>query len=316
MSQLVTQKFSYTLLAVPIAVAAMVLSGCSSGGSANSQSTAGVDVSAVEATVSPDNLVKKDQKHWALPTDAYTGTTNGLYVAVKETVVQDCMAKKGLSYEVYPYSAASEKSQVGTGSGHMLFNEEIAAKYGYSAPPEDSIQPRLDIERKQDQNPSSWKQERDACFAEADKADIIKKLDTQGGLPSSVVADVNPPGLDTAAAKWRSCMAPLGLADLEKAPGGYPSSSFAQQIGATGNEEDYKDPSQHPVTDYELKVAVQDAKCRASSGYDTILYNAQWSASYNYVKKHLNELTVLRQKSAKVKDESIAFLKSHGNYTQ
>jgi len=271
MSQLVTQKFSYTLLAAPIAVAVMVLSGCSSGGSANSQSTAGADVSAVEATVSPDNLIKKDQKHWALPTDAYTGTTNGLYVAVKETVVQDCMAKKGLSYEVYPYSAASEKSQVGTGSGHMLFNEEIAAKYGYSAPPEDSIQPRLDIERKQDQNPSSWKQERDACFAEADKADIIKKLDTQGGLASSVVADVNPPGLDTAAAKWRSCMAPLGLADLEKAPGGYPSSSFAQQIGATGNEEDYKDPSQHPVTDYELKVAVQDAKCRASSGYDTIL---------------------------------------------
>lgn len=312
-----TQKFSYTLLAAPIAVAVMVLSGCSGGGdSVNSQSTAGADVSAVEATVSPDNLVKKDQKHWALPTDAYVGTTNGLYVAVKETVVQDCMAKKGLSYEVYPYSAASEKSQVGTGSGHMLFNEEIAAKYGYSAPPEDSIQPRLDIERKQDQNPSSWKQERDACFAEADKADIIKKLDTQGGLPSSVVADVNPPGLDTAAAKWRSCMAPLGLADLEKAPGGYPSSSFAQQIGATGNEEDYKDPSQHPVTDYELKVAVQDAKCRASSGYDTILYNAQWSASYNYVKKHLNELTVLRQKSAKVKDESIAFLKSHGNYTQ
>lgn len=311
-----TQKFSYTLLAVPIAVAAMVLSGCSSGGSANSQSTAGVDVSAVEATVSPDNLVKKDQKRWALPTDAYAGTTNGLYVAVKETVVQDCMTKKGLSYEVYPYSAASEKSQVGTGSGHALFNEEIAAKYGYSAPPEDSIQPRLDIERKQDQNPSSWKQERDACFAEADKADIIKKLDTQGGLPSSVVADVNPPGLDAAAAKWRSCMAPLGLTDLEKAPGGYPSSSFAQQIGATGNEEDYKDPSQHPVTDYELKVAVQDAKCRASSGYDTILYNAQWSASYNYVKKHLNELTVLRQKSAKVKDESIAFLKGHGNYTQ
>ena len=226
------------------------------------------------------------------------------------------MTKKGLSYEVYPYSAASEKSQVGTGSGHMLFNEEIAAKYGYSAPPEDSIQPRLDIERKQDQNPSSWKQERDACFAEADKADIIKKLDTQGGLSTSVVSNVNPPGLDTAAAKWRSCMAPLGLADLEKAPGGYPSSSFAQQIGATGNEEDYKDPSQHPVTDYELKVAVQDAKCRASSGYDTILYNAQWSASYNYVKKHLNQLTVLRQKSAKVKAESIAFLKSRGNYVQ
>lgn len=313
---MVTQKFSYTLLAVPIAVAAMVLSGCSSGGSANSQSTAGVDVSAVEATVSPDNLVKKDQKRWALPTDAYAGTTNGLYVAVKETVVQDCMTKKGLSYEVYPYSAASEKSQVGTGSGHALFNEEIAAKYGYSAPPEDSIQPRLDIERKQDQNPSSWKQARDACFAEADKADIIKKLDTQGGLSTSVVADVNPPGLDTAAAKWRSCMAPLGLTDLEKAPGGYPSSSFAQQIGATGNEEDYKDPSQHPVTDYELKVAVQDAKCRTSSGYDTILYNAQWSASYNYVKKHLNQLTVLRQKSAKVKAESIAFLKSRGNYTQ
>ena len=261
-------------------------------------------------------MVKKDQKHWALPTDAYAGTTNGLYVAVKETVVQDCMAKKGLSYEVYPYSAASEKSQVGTGSGHMLFNEEIAAKYGYSAPPEDSIQPRLDIERKQDQNPSSWKQERDACFAEADKADIIKKLDTQGGLSTSVVSNVNPPGLDTAAAKWRSCMAPLGLADLAKAPGGYPSSSFAQQIGATVNEEDYKDPSQHPVTDYELKVAVQDAKCRTSSGYDTILYNAQWSASYNYVKKHLNQLTVLRQKSAKVKAESIAFLKSHGNYTQ
>ena len=266
--------------------------------------------------MSPDNLIKKDQKHWALPTDAYAGTTNGLYVAVKETVVQDCMTKKGLSYEVYPYSAASEKSQVGSGGGRMLFNEEIAAKYGYSVPPEDSIQPRLDLERKQDQNPSSWKQARDACFAEADKADIIKKLDTQGGLSASVVADVNPPGLDAAAAKWRSCMAPLGFTDLAKAPGSYPSSSFAQQVTGAGNEEEYKDPFQHPVTDYELKVAVQDAKCRTSSGYDTILYNAQWSASYNYVKKHLNQLTVLRQKSAKVKAESIAFLKSHGNYTQ
>ena len=80
-------KKTYWLLTVA-SVAAMVLSGCSSGGdSANSQSTAGADVSAVEATVSPDNLVKKDQKHWALPTDAYAGTTNGLYVAVKETVV-------------------------------------------------------------------------------------------------------------------------------------------------------------------------------------------------------------------------------------
>ena len=128
------------------------------------------------------------------------------------------MTKKGLSYEVYPYSAASEKSQVGSGGGRMLFNEEIAAKYGYSVPPEDSIQPRLDLERKQDQNPSSWKQARDACFAEADKADIIKKLDTQGGLSASVVADVNPPGLDAAAAKWRSCMAPLGFTDLAKAP--------------------------------------------------------------------------------------------------
>ena len=111
-------------------------------------------------------------------------------------------------------------------------------------------------------------------------------------------------------------MAPLGFTDLAKAPGSYPSSSFAQQVRGAGNEEDYKDPFQHPVTDYELKVAVQDAKCRTSSGYDTILYNAQWSASYNYVKKHLNQLTVLRQKSAKVKAESIAFLKSHGNYTQ
>jgi len=110
-------------------------------------------------------------------------------------------------------------------------------------------------------------------------------------------------------------MAPLGFTDLAKAPGSYPSSSFAQQVTGAGNEE-YKDPFQHPVTDYELKVAVQDAKCRTSSGYDTILYNAQWSASYNYVKKHLNQLTVLRQKSAKVKAESIAFLKSHGNYTQ
>ena len=86
----------------------------------------------MSATVSPDGLVTKNQETWALATDPYVGSNNGMIVAVTETYIQICMNKQGLSYEVEPYSTSQGTSIVASGGGRLLFNEKIAAKYGYS----------------------------------------------------------------------------------------------------------------------------------------------------------------------------------------
>lgn len=268
----------------------------------------------VSATVSPDGLVTKNQETWALATDPYVGSNNGMIVAVTETYIQICMNKQGLSYEVEPYSPSQGTSIVASGGGRLLFNEKIAAKYGYSVPREDSIQPRLDRWKKQDQQPQAWKQAQEKCSQEAVKEPLAQQIEHDGGISSSSAQHSEPEGLKEAAQRWRKCMEPLGITDLAEHPDGIPSKSLYDKFNGVSGEVQYKDPFVHPVTAYELKVATQDAKCRTESGYTKLQYEAEWSASYVYVQKHLSELTALRQKSQKIQAKAVKFLKANGNY--
>ena len=105
-------------------------------------------------------------------------------------------------------------------------------------------------------------------------------------------------------------MEPLGITDLAEHPDGIPSKSLYDKFNGVSGEVQYKDPFVHPVTAYELKVATQDAKCRTESGYTKLQYEAEWSASYVYVQKHLSELTALRQKIPENSGQSSRILES------
>ena len=166
----------------------------------------------------------------------------------------------------------------------------------------------------QDQQPQAWKQAQEKCSQEAVKEPLAQQIEHDGGISSSSAQHSEPEGLKEAAQRWRKCMEPLGITDLAEHPDGIPSKSLYDKFNGVSGEVQYKDPFVHPVTAYELKVATQDARCRTESGYTKLQYEAEWSASYVYVQKHLSELTALRQKSQKIQAKAVEFLKANGNY--
>ncbi|PZE86445.1 hypothetical protein [Curtobacterium sp. MCBD17_032] len=80
------------------------------------------------------------------------------------------------------------------------------------------------------------------------------------------------PAVTIAAAAWRTCMAPLGLADLPEGPEGMPTPSMrvtardAEEVVTLSDE----------VGDDEIAVADRDVRCQRSSGYRQTLYDAEW----------------------------------------
>lgn len=45
------------------------------------------------------------------------------------------------------------------------------------------------------------------------------------------------------------------------------------------------------MSEYERKIAVADAKCRISSGWQQAYYDADWNSADAYVKKNQKELS-------------------------
>lgn len=76
----------------------------------------------------------------------------------------------------------------------------------------------------------------------------------------------------TAAAGWRTCMAPSRLTDLPDGPEGMPTPSM-HVVGSGGIDTDVFTPV---VGKQEIAIAQRDVACQRSSGYRSALYDAEW----------------------------------------
>jgi len=93
---------------------------------------------------------------------------------------------------------------------------------------------------------------------------------------------------------WKQCMKPLGLSDLPDNPVLMPGPQLSQKIGLNPGADAPQSAiaaSPGTVSEYERKIAVADAKCRISSGWQQAYYDADWNSADAYVKKNQKELS-------------------------
>ena len=130
------------------------------------------------------------------------------------------------------------------------------------------------------------------CFNKLmDQYPVLKSYEEKSGTGNAVVSSIGnaEQGIDDPKVKklvstWKQCMKPLGLSDLPDNPVLMPGPQLSQKIGLNPGAD-------APQSEYERKIAVADAKCRISSGWQQAYYDADWNSADAYVKKNQKELS-------------------------
>ncbi len=295
-----TWRSSARVLGV-MTVAALALGACS--GSPGETSSQGADTSAGSSSDVQPVHVPQDQTRWTLPTDPYV--TSFAVVAQAFDVVQaNCMHERGHESFQVRHDASAPAPQTQAADGYSaVFNETVAATYGYRLAPD----PRDLLEDKiaaaggslyGNESDEFWT-DFNECSTEADTAlnggsplpTSVPQEAGEGGIHSGLnrlAVDFSSPQLVTAAESWRACMTPLGIVDLPDRPwlpGAQPPESLVAAWGwqTTGA----------PTAD-ELRVATADAACRRSSGWFDQLYEAEWNLRQDFVAQHVADLEPVR----------------------
>ncbi|QAY63226.1 hypothetical protein ET495_08195 [Xylanimonas allomyrinae] len=79
-----------------------------------------------------------------------------------------------------------------------------------------------------------------------------------------------------ATTRWRECMAPVGLIDLPDRPQLMPTDSIRNAASPTGQDE--SDSGSVAASEWERGIAVADAHCRTTSGYDRAVHVSRTTA--------------------------------------
>ncbi|RRC95227.1 hypothetical protein [Schaalia canis] len=275
-----------------------------------------------------DELPVKDRKQWTLPTDPYFDHRDWeLETAAQVLMRVECMNQRGFTEEkmhLVPFAPRSESYGPG---GERLFNEELAGKYGYRLAPDPSQVPGVPYRDPQSESHEQrmadsecdliararfdgisveeWKKRNyeaapgtdsgDASFlgSEADMAlEVLEAQATVGSQLNRLHADRQAPALVAAAGRWNECMQPLGIPDLPDQPWdvtsvhALPESLQERWVSF----DDSSSPNADAASADEIAVAVHDAQCRESSGWNEELYEAEWAIREEFVTAHREEL--------------------------
>lgn len=273
--------------------AGLLLSGCSV-----------VSTSAAEL-----DLPAKNVDQWVMPLDQYapleSDITNANYA--ENLLVDTCMTEAGFEWDV-PWKDISATSETRNAAGMRLFTVALAKKWGYHAAPSSDPNRAAQLQFAKDHSQIS-EPTHDAllvCLGGIRKEHPILSGKTQAafGLAGPIwEAASEDRAVLEAAAKWRACMLPAGLADLESDPKLMPSPSLLEKFGfGSGDGEDPQTPKASPE---ELAIATMDAECRLSSGYTQAFYDAQWDRQVKVMAENQDDLVRAAAEIAKVRADAL-----------
>lgn len=291
--------------------------------------------SAAEVTFDPsrmpifsDELPEKDRKKWTLPTDPYFDHRDwDLEVAAQVLMRVECMNQRGFTEEkmhIIPFAPPSESYSPG---GHRMFNEELAAKYGYRLAPDPSHVPGVPYRDPQSESREQrmadaecdvlararfdgvsveeWHKQREEEAKESDflspsvlgseaemALEALEAQATVGSQLNRLHADRQAPALVAAAGRWNECMQPLGIPDLPDQPWEVTSvHSLPESLQERWvSFDESTSPNVEQAGADEIAVAVHDAQCRESSGWNEELYEAEWTIREEFVTLHREQL--------------------------
>lgn len=259
-------------------------------------------------------LVQKDISTWALPSDAYNPPPFALEDYAVDLQAEPCLEAAGITFRMVRFDPNGPAPKTMNGSQRRLFNQEIAAEFGYH----EQLDPRVRMEDRTRNNasdelndPQTWETWNN-CRQQA--------LRDLGGDPNQDVfsfgfpvhsADRDP-AVKVAAVRWRECMEPLGIPDLP--PDATPLTGIptGSQYSEWGLNQDVAPWEISAPSAEEIKVAVYDAQCRDSSGWSQARYDAEWDAEVSYLTKHYRQLEASRQKYEAQKEAYLKIVQERG----
>lgn len=240
------------------------------------------------------DLPEKNIDQWTLPLDEYRPSIwqDLEWTYADLLLTGPCMRDKGFQWDV-PYRDLSLRSSTTNASGIRIFNEQVAETWGYQMAP-------LDLE-----NRAEW-EAFDAYVGSFTEAQVVElrecqdeataqlpSTDEQTNFINSLAMEASDKasgdaGVRDAVAKWRACMASLGVSDLPPDPAEMPTQSQLADWGIPVGVD--APPTTAPPSADQIEAALFDFNCRSSSGWYETRYAAEWDAQVELVREFKEEL--------------------------
>jgi hypothetical protein len=249
------------------------------------------------ADVAVAPTVEQDSTTWAMPLDAFVAPASSKRTYVENLVAQPCLRKAGIDdpapwataaglqadddaadtaaranpspalATTRPLTAALAETRGYHGPSTAGANQEGMRKWGYDPDHQAAFAALPD-----DVAAHCWNAARKTLGTtlrgtEQAASELAQRLTYLAALDARQDDRVR-----TAAAGWRTCMAPSGVPDLPEGPEGMPTPSM--HVSARDGDRVVlfsDDPGKA-----EVAVAERDVACQGSSGYRDALYAAEW----------------------------------------
>ncbi|MBF4609048.1 hypothetical protein [Curtobacterium sp. VKM Ac-1393] len=241
--------------------------------------------------------VEQNSTAWAMPLDAYVAPGSSKTAYAEDLVTQPCLRKAGIDGPPPWATAAGLQAESDADDSAARANPSpalattrpltaaLAETRGYHGPSTAGANAEgmkawaFDPDRQagfaalpQDVLSRCWAAARQRLgTGTGGSADAASELAQRLTYLAAVDARQDE-SVVTAAAGWRSCMAPSGVTDLPTGPEGMPTPSMR----VSGRDGDEVVPFLPTVGKAEVAVAERDAACQDSSGYRKALYGAEW----------------------------------------
>ncbi|OKL50924.1 hypothetical protein [Buchananella hordeovulneris] len=268
-------------------------------------------------------ITEKNLDIWALPTDPYIGWREGiLETHAYGLLVDQCMERHNFPQYQRGWDAFAPRADFLSPSGQQLFNERTAAQYGYrlGEEPGDLVWAERQA-RSQGEDPDAqygqiYADQLLVCEDEATRI-IHPDIDQWEDAPTTptqktiseldkLAVDLTAADLQAAAAAWRECMAPLGIADLPERPWPMSWPRIPASLRTAWNWE-----TTSTASAAEIEVALHDAQCRTSSGWQQTLYDQQWALHADFVTSHAEELRAVLDEIEAREQRLLALIRDH-----
>lgn len=257
--------------------------------------------------MSADGLTTKDYLAQTLPTDPYRFTHPDLYGYAVDVFVAQCMVERGLEPSPimeYDWNAPAEQA---FRSRARVKTPAEAQESGYHLVVSADRARVEEMQRFVSSQSPEWSRNFDECSQSIRDEELFSSR-VDDDLPFSEGLEENA-ALKDAMARWRECMAPLGVPDLpEDRPG--PAPSVMARFGLDGAD-NLNATDLSSVSAEEIQIAVKDAQCNEESGYDRLAYGLVWAGRDQYVKEHADELAARREQILKSEEALKAYIEAN-----
>lgn len=243
--------------------------------------------------------IRKNRTQWLMPLDEFSLPTDGLDNYAEQLLLKGCLEPQGFDWPV-PWQDPDGRPHAANSSP---LTTENAALWGYGGNTETSadIEAWREFTEVVNSTGSSTRQQAvERCLAqirtEHPPISVDDNMYVSGLVAEASEAAKQDPSVQAAAAKWRSCMGPLGLAGLPDTPSEMPTDEIREQLDIYMPVADESvDPDKLIPSERHLEVAQFDVQCREDSGYSDTLYDVEWDLQESAVERERAKLDRIRE---------------------